>query len=163
MQYGWLSIALKFPRKHSGVIFVVAQRFAFRCLMFLAKMCAGRFVALECVDAHQLGEFHEIGNASSTFQGLIEIIAFAGHACLVPELFSQFRDFFKRLAQSLFVTQHSAFVPENQTQFAMERVNGTSAVDVEELLYPCAHTFLYCLKLWTIWRRPFSHLAGQVI
>src|SRR5947208_14947116 len=150
MQYGRLSIALKFPGKHGCVIFVVAQRFAFWCLMFLAKMCAGRFVALECVDAHQLGEFQEIGNASSTFQGLIEIVALPGHACLAPELVSQFGDFFKRFAQSLFVTQHSAFVPENQTQFAMERVNGTSAVDVEELLYPCANTFLHRPKCWTI-------------
>src|SRR5207248_8085708 len=125
---------LKFPGKHRGVIFIVAQCFAFRGLMFFAKMRAGRFVALQCVDTHQLGEFQEIGNTSGTFQRLIEIIALTRHSYLVPELFAKFGNFFERLAQSLFVTRHSAFVPEKQAKLPMERIDRTSAVDVEEFL-----------------------------
>jgi hypothetical protein len=61
--------------------------------MFFPKMRAGGFVALECINTHQLGEFQEIGNASGAFQGLIEIVAVARDSNLVPELFSQLRDF----------------------------------------------------------------------
>ena len=38
---GELLVALKLPRKHRGVIFVVAERFAVWRLMFFAKMRAG--------------------------------------------------------------------------------------------------------------------------
>src|SRR5437867_6943306 len=134
MQYRQSSIALKLPGKHRGVIFIVAQCFAFRGLMFFAKMRAGRFVALQCVDTHQLGEFQEICNTSGTFQGLIEIIAVTRHSYLAPELFAKFGDFFECLAQSLFVPRHSAFLPEKQAKLPMERIDRTSAVDVEEFL-----------------------------
>jgi len=35
-----LAVALKFPGEHRGQILIVAQRFALRGLMFLAKMSA---------------------------------------------------------------------------------------------------------------------------
>src|SRR5882757_1363412 len=98
--------------------------------MFFAKMRASGFVALECINAHQFGEFQEIGNASGAFQGLIKIIAVARDSNLVPELFSQLGDFFERLTQSFFVTRHPAFVPKKQANLAMERVDRASAVDV---------------------------------
>ena len=41
MQFRRFSIALKFPREHRRETFVVAERFAIGCLMFLAKMRAG--------------------------------------------------------------------------------------------------------------------------
>ena len=104
MQFRRLPIALKFPGKNRGVVFIVAQGFAFRGLVFFAKMSATGFVALQCVDTHQLGEFQEIGNTSGTFQRLIEIIAVPRHSYLVPELFAKFGDFFERLPQSLFLT-----------------------------------------------------------
>jgi hypothetical protein len=40
MQFGRFTIAFEFPCKHGGVVFVVAQRFSFRSLVFLAKVRA---------------------------------------------------------------------------------------------------------------------------
>src|SRR5436305_13304977 len=154
MQYRQSSIALKFPGKHRGVIFIVAQCFAFRGLMFFAKMRAGRFVALQCVDTHQLGEFQEIGNTSGTFQRLIEIIALTRHSYLVPELFAKYGNFFERLAQTLFMTRHSAFVPEKQAKLPMERIDRTSHVDVEEFLDDSPNIFFYLSELRIIRRPP---------
>jgi hypothetical protein len=37
-------------------------------LMFLAEMRSGRFVALQRVNTHQLGEFEEIRDAAGAFQ-----------------------------------------------------------------------------------------------
>ena len=62
------SVALVFPREDVGEIFVVAQRFAVRRLMFLAEMAAARFVAGQRVGAHQLGELQEIGDAPGAFE-----------------------------------------------------------------------------------------------
>src|SRR5215212_8064442 len=90
--------AFELPRKHGCVGFVVAKRLALRSLMFLAKVRSGRFVAFERIDAHQLGEFQEIGNASSAFQRLIEILVTAGDPRFAPELFSERRNLSERFA-----------------------------------------------------------------
>src|SRR2546421_11699629 len=84
-----LSIALKFPREHRREVVIVAQRFAFGRLVFLAEMCAARFVARERVKAHQLGEFEKIGNATGALERLIKVFTITGHANLVPEFFAQ--------------------------------------------------------------------------
>src|SRR5215211_3043940 len=68
MQFRRLTVALKFPRKHSCMVLVIPERFAIGRLMFLAKMGAGRFVTLQRVNAHQLGEFEEIRDAPGAFQ-----------------------------------------------------------------------------------------------
>src|SRR2546430_3019179 len=163
MQYRRFSIDLKFPGKHRGVIFIVAQCFAFRGLVFFAKMRATGFIALQCIDTHQLGEFQKIGNTSGTFQRLIEIIAVPRHTYLVPELFAKFGNFFERLAQSLFVTRHSAFVPEKQAKLPMERIDRTSALDVEQFLDSGTNIFFTFPELLRIWRRPLSHLPREII
>ncbi len=56
-----LAVALKFPGKDVGEVFIISQSFAFRGLMFFAEMRAAGFVASEGVEAHQLGEFQEVG------------------------------------------------------------------------------------------------------
>jgi hypothetical protein len=122
MQFRRVLVALKFPRKHCGVLFIVPERLAIGCLMFFAKMRAGRFISLESVPAHELGELQEIGNTSGAFQGLVEIFVAAKHAHIAPEFFSQFGNFLKRFAQSLFVARHSAFFPQEEAEFAMEGV-----------------------------------------
>src|ERR1700749_2313085 len=112
MQFRRLAVALKLPRKYRRMAFVVSERFAIGCLMLLAEMCAGRFVALQRVNAHQLGEFEEIRDAPGALPGLVLIFFISGNAHIVPEFVAQFRDFPERFSQSLFVTRHSAFVPE---------------------------------------------------
>ena len=68
VQFRRLTVTLKFPRKHSCMALVVPERFAIRRLMLLAEMRTGRFVSLQRVNAHQLGEFEEIRDAPGTLE-----------------------------------------------------------------------------------------------
>ena len=68
MQFRRLTIALKFPRKHSCMAFVVSERFTIGRLMLLAEMRSGRFVTLQRVNAHQFSEFEEVRDAPGAFQ-----------------------------------------------------------------------------------------------
>ena len=62
-----------FPRGHVTEIFVVAQSFSVGRLMLFPKMPAARFVAIQRVDAHQLGQFKEIRHAAGLFERLIDL------------------------------------------------------------------------------------------
>ena len=68
MQFRRLTVILKFPRKHSCMALVVPERFAIGRLMLLAEMRASRFVTLQRVNAHELGEFEEIRDAPGALQ-----------------------------------------------------------------------------------------------
>ena len=46
-------------------ILIIAFRFIVLRLMFFAKVTTARFIAIERVDAHQLGKLQKIGNAAS--------------------------------------------------------------------------------------------------
>ena len=59
---------LIFPGEDVGEIFVVAQRFAICCLMFLAEMSAARFVAGQRVTTHQFAELEKISDASGALE-----------------------------------------------------------------------------------------------
>src|SRR6266436_5778543 len=98
MKFRRLPIALKFPRGHCGMAFIVAECLAVGGLMFLAKMPASRFVALERVRTHQLSKFEKIGDAPGAFQGLVKIFVAAQDAHIAPELFSQFWNLLERFA-----------------------------------------------------------------
>ena len=126
-------------------------------------MRAARFVALECVHAHQLGEFEEIGNSSSALQGLVKIFVASRDAYVAPELLSQFGDFLERLTQSFFVARHPAFGPEKETKLAMERIDRTAAIDLKEFLDPGTNIRLRSSEFGRIRRWPFSHLRGEII
>ena len=52
MQFRRLAVTLKFPCKHSCMAFVISEGFAIGRLMFLAKMRARGFVALQGVKTH---------------------------------------------------------------------------------------------------------------
>ena len=68
MQLRRLTVTLKFPRKHSCMALVVSERFTIGRLMFLTEMRSSRFVPLQRVNAHQLGEFEEIRDAPGALQ-----------------------------------------------------------------------------------------------
>src|SRR5439155_23288919 len=131
MQFRRPTFALKFPCEDDGVVFVVTERLTLGRLMLLAKMCTGGFVALQCVNSHQLSEFEKIRDAPGSFQRLVIIFFVAGDAHVAPEFVAQFRDFSERFAQPVFATRHSAFIPEKQTEFPMERIWRARAVDLQ--------------------------------
>src|SRR5207237_3155619 len=145
-----LPITLEFPREHRGVFFVVAQRFSFRGLMFFAKMCPARFVPRERVGAHQLGKLEKISHSSSALEGLIKIFIVPRDAHLAPECFSQLREFLERFAESLGVARHSTFVPKKKAKFAMDGIERTFPIDIEDFLNPRAHFTLCLLKFWRV-------------
>ncbi len=88
--------------------------------MFFAEMRAAGFVAGERVETHQLGEFEKIGHATRALERLIEIFAIAGHADFAPEFFAQLGNVSERLFQPVFISRHSAFVPQERAEFAMD-------------------------------------------
>ena len=71
------TVALVFPGEDISEMFIVAQRFAIGRLMFFAEMATARFVAGECVSAHEFAKFEKIGDASRSFQRLIKLLAVA--------------------------------------------------------------------------------------
>ena len=96
-------------------------------------MPAAGFIAIQRIQAHQLAELQEVGNASGIFQRLVEFFAAAEHVDVLPEFFAQFRNARERPFQSGFVARHSAFVPDQLSQFAMERSDRSFAFGFEEL------------------------------
>jgi len=131
MKFRVLTIPLKLPRDHDGVVLVVAERLALGRLMFLPKMRSGGLVALQRIDSHQLGEFEEIGDSPRAFQRLVIIFFVSRHANVVPKLCAQFWNSSERFAQSFFIPRHAAFIPEEQAKFAMKRIERTPSVDLQ--------------------------------
>ena len=122
MQFRRPPVTLKFPREDRGVVFIVAQCFPLRGLMFFAKMRATRFVASKRVRAHQLGKLKKICNATGALERLVKILIGPWDAHFVPEGFSQFRNFLEGFAQSFGVSGHSTFFPEKEAKFAMDGI-----------------------------------------
>ena len=58
-------------------------------------MAAAGLVALQRVEAHQLGELEEIGHAAGLFQRLVQFLARAEHLHVAPELLAQRGDFWR--------------------------------------------------------------------
>src|SRR6266404_5302818 len=131
--------------------------------MFLTKMSAARFVALERIDTHELGEFEEIGHATGAFERLIEILSFAGNAHRSPKFVAQLRNFRERFAQSLSVSGHATFVPEKRSELTMDGVERTIAVDAKDAVDLNAYIGLGFFEFGVIGGGPFAHLTGEII
>src|ERR1044071_3341355 len=118
--------------------------------MFLAEMAAARFVAGEGIDAHQLAELEEIGDASGAFQRLVERFTVAEDAHVAPEFFSQLWNAGERLFQTGCVPGHPAFVPKEKSELAMERIHGTFPVYREQFFRARADLFFRIAKFRAI-------------
>src|ERR1700730_10374917 len=137
-----LSVTLKFPREN-GRKFIV--------------------VAFERVDTHQFGELEKISHASGALECLIEVLAVAGYADVLPKLFAQFRNFAERFTQSSGVARHATFVPEQCAELAMNGVERALAVYLEEIVDLSANIGFGFLEFRMIGRRALADLSGQVI
>ena len=67
-QHGLLIVAHIFPATYVHVILVVTCSFAVGGLVLFAEVCAARFVAVQCVDSHHLGDYQEVLQTESLFQ-----------------------------------------------------------------------------------------------
>ena len=95
---GGAAFSLVAPGGDVGVVLVVAEGFAFGRLILFAEMAAAGFVAVERVEAHQFGEFEEVGDAAGLFEGLVELFVGAEDADVFPELFAQRGDLARALS-----------------------------------------------------------------
>ena len=59
------------PRRSVRKLVIVAKSLAIRSLALDTKMTAARLTAVECIEAHQLGELEKVGNATCLLERLI--------------------------------------------------------------------------------------------
>ena len=101
-----------------GVLLVVAQALALGVDVLLAEVAAAGLVALQRVEAEQLGELEEVGHAAGALERLVERAAVAGDVDVLPELLAQRRDFLQRLLQAGGVAGHAAADPTGSCRAA---------------------------------------------
>src|SRR4029077_16203139 len=124
------------PRRDEGEMLVVAQRLAVGGLVLLAEVAAARLVAVQGVEAHQLGELEEVCHPAGPLQLLVELLGAADDPQVAPELLAQRRDELQGLLQALRVAGDAAVLPDDPAELAVEGVRAPLAVDREELAQP---------------------------
>src|SRR5579885_2193307 len=90
---------------------VVAQRLPIGSCVFFAKMRAAGFLAMQRVNAHQLGQFKEIGDAAGLFQRLIDLLGRARNLYLTPVFLAKLANFPDGVLQAAGITRHPAKIP----------------------------------------------------
>src|SRR5690348_15425810 len=96
------------------------------------KVAAARLFAVERVDAHQLRELEEVGDATGALELLIELFAGARDMEIRPELVAELRDELERGLQPLGAARHPAILPHDLAELAMERRRRALATDGDE-------------------------------
>ena len=114
-------------------IFVVAFGFAVGVLVFLAEVAAAGFAAFEGIAAEEFTELEEIGDATGFFEGGIEGSGVPWDADIFPEFLAEGGDLGEGALEGAFAAGHSAVVPHDATEFAVEVIDGAFAFDGEEL------------------------------
>ena len=110
-------------------------------------MTAAAFFAVQGVEAEKFGELHEVGHASGFLELGIAGITAAGDDDIGAELFTQLGDAFESLREAGAVAGHAAFVPDEETQLAVEAVHAALALAAEEALRLRSADFERLLKL----------------
>src|SRR5665213_132265 len=108
------------PGRDIGIMFIVALRFALCRLIFLAEMAAAGLVPFPSVDAHQLSQLEEVGDAAGLFKTLVQIVAAARNRDVPPEFFAQFANFSDGGFETFRRAGHAAVFPDDFSQLAME-------------------------------------------
>src|SRR5215218_7329252 len=112
--------ALELPRRDVREVLVVAQCLAFLGLVLHPQMAATRLLTGEGVEAQQLAELEEVGDAAGLLERLVERRCAPGHAHVGVELLAQRWDVGERLLQRLLAACHPAVVPQDVAELAME-------------------------------------------
>src|ERR1019366_2130463 len=103
-----LAIARVLPRGDVRELLVVAHRLAVSRLVLLAEVPAAALLAVQRVDAHQLGELEEARDPPPLLERLVQLGARARYRDVAPELLAQLRDGRERLVEALRVSRHAA-------------------------------------------------------
>src|SRR3989442_7832854 len=102
---------------------VVTLRLTLGRLELLPEVAAARFLAMQRVVAHQLGELEEVRDAARVLECLVEILARAADVGVAPELLAQRADPVPCLLQPRRGARHAALVPHYAAQLAVEGVD----------------------------------------
>src|SRR5699024_11681717 len=94
------------PCRDIGKLIVDAQRLTVFSLALATEMTTARFTAVQGVNAHELGQLQEIGNASGALQSLVKLLVDPGDLDVPPEFLTQLTDHTDSLGQALFVALH---------------------------------------------------------
>ena len=88
---------------------------------------------MQRVDAHELAQLHEVGDAAGLLEGLVEFTnRLAGNANVLPVVGTQLADHTDGLLQAFLGTLHAAVLPHDLAQLLVERIHGASAIDRHE-------------------------------
>src|SRR3954469_2366391 len=131
--------------------------------MFFPEMSAARFVTLQCVQAQELPELQEIGDASGPLQRLIKGFVSARGTDISPKLFTQLGVFLYRILQAGGGPPHAALVPKQDPQLAVKRIKRATAVYRKQPVDPTADFILGPDKLRRIGRGPLPGLTSQIV
>src|SRR3712207_1822292 len=94
-----LALGRPLPRGDVGVVLVVPQRLALGGLALGPEVPTAALVAVQGVDAHQLGELDEVGHPAGVLQGRVDGVRVAGDLEVGPELVADLGDAVQGLAQ----------------------------------------------------------------
>src|SRR5690606_23714838 len=113
---------------------VVALRLPFLRLMLDAEVAAGRLVALERVERHELTELEEVGDPACVLERLVQRRAAARHTHIAPELLAQLRNPVQQQLEAVGGAGHAAVLPHEPAELAVEIGDAAVAVDGEQRL-----------------------------
>src|SRR6476659_477336 len=99
------------PGGDVGELVVVTQRLAVLGLGLGAEVAAAGLAAVQRVDAHQLSELEEVGDAAGLLEALVERVGRAEHLDVAPELVTQATDEVDGLAEAFLGPLHAAVLP----------------------------------------------------
>ena len=86
MQRRLAAVAAELPGRHVGELLVVTQRLTLLGLRLGAEVASARLATVEGVDAHQLTELDEVGDAAGLLERLVEAVGGAEHLEVRPEV-----------------------------------------------------------------------------
>src|SRR4051812_18525039 len=134
-----VALAGVFPGRDVAEVLVVTEGLAVLGLEFLAEVAAARLAAFQGVEAEELAELEEVGDAAGLLERLVDLVAVAQDADVLPEFRAELGDLLERGLESLLVAGHAAVGPEDLAQLAVEVIDRPLALDVQELLEPIVH------------------------
>ncbi len=158
-----LALPVPLPGRHELEVRVVAQGLALGGLVLLAQVAAARLVAVQRVDAHQLGELEEVGDPAGPLQLLVELVGAADDPQVAPELLAQRGDELERLLQPLGVAGDAAVVPDDAAELAVEGVGAAGALDREEPADPLLDVRLGAAEVVRVGRERLAQVAREVV
>ena len=127
-------------------MFIVTLGLAIGGLVLSTEMASAGFIAFEGVETHQFAELEEIGDAARTFERDVERFIFAEDCGRFPELAFEFGNPFEGALQTGFAAGHSAVVPHDESEFAMERLHRAPSFDGQEAFDAIAHLVFRLLE-----------------